>query len=92
MKGIAFNLPPGKDYPLKSPRSVVDLLPGTLCGKPVRKMIDDALRHWDQAIDRERYHLIGVGGITSAEDAFRKIRLGSSLVQFYTALVYQGPS
>ncbi|MFO0456045.1 MAG: dihydroorotate dehydrogenase (quinone), partial [Alphaproteobacteria bacterium] len=34
--------------------------------------------------------LIGVGGIASAEDAYRKIRAGASAVQLYTALVYQG--
>ena len=34
--------------------------------------------------------LIGVGGIASAEDAYEKIRAGASLVQLYTALVYQG--
>ena len=34
--------------------------------------------------------LIGVGGIASAEDAYAKIRAGASLVQLYTALVYQG--
>ena len=35
--------------------------------------------------------LIGVGGISSGADAFRKICAGASLVQLYTALVYQGP-
>jgi dihydroorotate dehydrogenase len=35
--------------------------------------------------------LIGVGGISSADDAYTKIRAGASLVQLYTALVYQGP-
>ena len=35
--------------------------------------------------------LIGVGGIASGADAYAKIRAGASLVQLYTALVYQGP-
>lgn len=34
--------------------------------------------------------LIGVGGIASAEDAYAKIRAGASLVQLYSALIYQG--
>ncbi len=34
--------------------------------------------------------LIGVGGIASAADAYAKIRAGASLVQLYTALIYQG--
>ncbi len=37
-----------------------------------------------------RVPLIGVGGIASAADAYAKIRAGASLVQLYTALVYQG--
>lgn len=38
-----------------------------------------------------RVPLIGVGGISSGHDAYRKIRAGASLVQLYTALIYQGP-
>ncbi len=36
--------------------------------------------------------LIGVGGIASAADAYAKIRAGASLVQLYTALVFEGPA
>ncbi|MFC6048979.1 dihydroorotate dehydrogenase (quinone), partial [Methylobacterium hispanicum] len=35
--------------------------------------------------------LMGVGGVDSAEAAWTKIRAGASLVQLYSALVYQGP-
>ena len=35
--------------------------------------------------------LIGVGGVASGGDAYAKIRAGASLVQLYTALIYQGP-
>jgi len=41
---------------------------------------------------RGRLTLIGCGGIGSAEDAYAKIRAGASLVQFYAALVYEGPA
>ncbi|MDP3959656.1 MAG: quinone-dependent dihydroorotate dehydrogenase [Pseudorhodobacter sp.] len=34
--------------------------------------------------------LIGVGGVSSAEQAYAKIRAGASAVQLYTALVYHG--
>ena len=36
--------------------------------------------------------LVGVGGVASAEDAYAKIRAGASLVQLYTALVFEGPA
>lgn len=39
-----------------------------------------------------RIPLIGVGGITSAEDAWDKLRAGASAVQLYSALVYHGLS
>jgi dihydroorotate dehydrogenase (fumarate)/dihydroorotate dehydrogenase len=91
VKGFVFNLPPGKDYSLQSPANIVDPLPGALCGRPVREMIDETVKFWYGRIDRARHSIIGVGGISSAEDAYRKIRLGASLVQLYSALVFRGP-
>ncbi|WP_374654273.1 quinone-dependent dihydroorotate dehydrogenase [Dongia sp.] len=38
-----------------------------------------------------RLPLIGVGGIAGPEDAYAKIRAGASLVQVYSAMVYEGP-
>lgn len=35
--------------------------------------------------------LISVGGIDSAEEAYRRIRAGANLVQVYTGLIYEGP-
>jgi dihydroorotate dehydrogenase len=35
--------------------------------------------------------LIAAGGIASADDAWDRIRAGASLVQLYSAMVYQGP-
>ncbi len=39
-----------------------------------------------------RLPLIGVGGVSSAEEAFEKVRAGASAVQLYTALAYRGLS
>ena len=38
-----------------------------------------------------RYVLIGSGGVFTAEDAYKKIRLGANLIQLITGMVYQGP-
>ena len=35
--------------------------------------------------------IIGVGGIASGADAYQKIRAGASLVQLYSALIFEGP-
>ncbi|NDF12369.1 MAG: dihydroorotate dehydrogenase (quinone), partial [Proteobacteria bacterium] len=34
--------------------------------------------------------IVGLGGVSSAADAYAKIRAGASLVQIYTSLIYQG--
>lgn len=34
---------------------------------------------------------LGVGGIFSGKDAYEKIKAGASLVQLYTALIFEGP-
>ncbi len=35
--------------------------------------------------------IIGVGGVSSGADALEKIKCGSTLVQIYSALTYEGP-
>ena len=48
-----------------------------------------------QAIGKALYGktlLISVGGIDSAEEAYRRIKAGASLVQVYSMLVYKGPA
>ncbi|MBU6389735.1 dihydroorotate dehydrogenase (quinone), partial [Patescibacteria group bacterium] len=35
--------------------------------------------------------IIGCGGVFTPEDAYRKIRLGSSLIQMITGMIYEGP-
>jgi dihydroorotate dehydrogenase len=48
-----------------------------------------------RAIGKELYGktlLISVGGIDSAEEAYKRIKAGASLVQVYSMLVYRGPT
>lgn len=40
----------------------------------------------------DRFVFIGVGGVFSAEDAYTKIKLGASLVELITGMIYEGPS
>lgn len=63
---------------------------GGLSGKPLFVPSTQMLRRVYRAIDGKK-PLIGVGGITSGRDAYEKIRAGASLVQLYSALVYEGP-
>lgn len=92
--GFGINLPSGKPPELNftSPRETWASLPGAVSGRPVEAIINTNLRYLREIIGpRSRYALIAAGGVFSAEDAYRKIRLGASLVQLYTAMVYFGP-
>ncbi|XP_052818851.1 dihydroorotate dehydrogenase (quinone), mitochondrial-like isoform X1 [Mya arenaria] len=63
---------------------------GGLSGEPLKTLatqtIVDMYRLTNGAVP-----IIGVGGVASGQDAYEKIRAGASLVQLYSALVYQGP-
>lgn len=63
---------------------------GGLSGRPLMAPSTQVLADLYR-LTEGRVPLVGVGGITSAADAYAKIRAGASLVQLYTALVYAGP-
>jgi len=63
---------------------------GGLSGAPLRDLAQERLRDFRKATGGA-LPLVGVGGIASAEDAWARIRAGASLVQLYSAMVYEGP-
>ncbi len=62
---------------------------GGLSGAPLMDMATDVLADM-RRLTKGRVPLIGVGGVSSGTDAYKKIRAGASLVQLYTALTFQG--
>ncbi|HSQ96530.1 MAG TPA: quinone-dependent dihydroorotate dehydrogenase [Croceibacterium sp.] len=63
---------------------------GGLSGEPLKSLALRRLRDFRKATGGA-LPLVGVGGIASAEDAWARIRAGASLVQLYSAMVYEGP-
>jgi len=63
---------------------------GGLSGAPLKSLALKALRDF-RAASGGQIPLIGVGGIANADDAWERIRAGASLVQLYSAMVYEGP-
>ena len=63
---------------------------GGLSGAPLRELAQQRLRDFRTATGGA-IPLVGVGGIASAADAWARIRAGASLVQLYSAMVYEGP-
>ncbi|KAL9317018.1 hypothetical protein ACSQ67_013535 [Phaseolus vulgaris] len=64
---------------------------GGLSGKPLFNLSTDILKEM-YILTRGKIPLIGCGGISSGEDAYKKIRAGATLVQLYTAFAYGGPA
>lgn len=89
--GAVFgNLTKDRKNPDLDPSEVATATAGNFSGKPVEKranaLLSEAYRRYSK-----RYTLIGCGGTFSAEDAYLKIKLGASLVQMITGMIYQGP-
>ncbi|KKC26359.1 quinone-dependent dihydroorotate dehydrogenase [Sphingomonas sp. SRS2] len=63
---------------------------GGLSGAPLKDLAQQRLADFRKATGGAM-PLIAAGGIASAEDAYARIRAGASLVQLYSALVYEGP-
>jgi dihydroorotate dehydrogenase (fumarate)/dihydroorotate dehydrogenase len=91
ISGFMFNLPSVKPQGMRSPAQMWRELPGAVSGLPAAPLADLCIRETFRRMDRKRHVLIGAGGISTAEEAYAKIRLGASLVQLLTALIYQGP-
>lgn len=76
-----------------------DFSKGGLSGKAVEKRANEVLSYVYRACNKitknpkakKKFIIIGVGGIFSAEDAYRKIKLGANLVQLITGMIYEGP-
>lgn len=64
---------------------------GGLSGAPLFEKSTRVLAQLSQ-LTNGRLPLIGVGGISTPEQAYEKIRAGASAVQLYSAMVYQGIS
>jgi dihydroorotate dehydrogenase len=83
---VATNTSTERPTTLRSPNRTEE---GGLSGKPIEARATEVVRFVAERVD---VPVVGVGGVASAEDAYRKIRAGASLVQLYTGLVYEGPT
>ncbi|MCX4702304.1 quinone-dependent dihydroorotate dehydrogenase [Streptomyces sp. NBC_01352] len=63
---------------------------GGLSGAPLKARSLEVLRRLYARVG-DRITLVGVGGIENAEDAWQRILAGATLVQGYSAFVYEGP-
>lgn len=73
-------------------RIVEKKLPGQggISGKVVEKLADEQIAYIYRKT-KGKFVVIGCGGVFSAEDAYKKIRLGASLIQLITGMIFEGP-
>jgi len=71
---------------------------GGFSGKVLDNLSDDLIRYVYKKINGPSTPfgasspvIIGSGGVFSAEDAYRKIKLGASLIELMTGMIYEGP-
>lgn len=63
---------------------------GGISGKPTEKATNKLIFKTYEEYG-SRFTIVGTGGIFSAEDAYLKIKLGASLVQLITGMIFRGP-
>jgi len=63
---------------------------GNFSGKPTFKRSNELIKLGFKNYGKKLI-IIGCGGVFSAKDAYKKIKLGASLVQFITGMVFEGP-
>jgi len=63
---------------------------GGLSGRPLEDVSTNLISKFYRLIGK-KIPIIGVGGVYSAESAYKKILAGASLLQLYTGLIFEGP-
>lgn len=63
---------------------------GGISGKAVEELSNQLIKHVYSRV-KGTHIVIGCGGVFTAEDAYRKIRLGSTLIQLITGMIFEGP-
>ncbi|RYB92129.1 quinone-dependent dihydroorotate dehydrogenase [Nocardioides oleivorans] len=87
---IATNTTISRDG-LASPADEVGAIgAGGLSGRPLTRRSEDVVRLLRERVGPD-LTLVGVGGITTVDDARRRLAAGADLLQGYTAFVYEGP-
>lgn len=62
-------------------------LSGTPCWQPSNELLAKSYKKY-----ADRFVFVGVGGVFTAQDAYQKIKLGASIVEMITGVIFNGPS
>ncbi|MCW2796291.1 quinone-dependent dihydroorotate dehydrogenase [Nocardioides sp.] len=87
---IATNTTTSRDGLRTDSARVAEVGPGGLSGAPLTERSLEVLRLLRKRVEDD-LALIGVGGVTTVDDARARLEAGADLVQGYTAFIYEGP-
>jgi len=91
IKGVIIgNLLKDRKSPLLDKQEVNKFKVGYFSGKPCQPRSNELIKLTYKKY-KNQLIIIGCGGIFSGQDAYEKIKLGASLVQLITGMIYQGP-
>jgi dihydroorotate dehydrogenase len=91
VEGVIFgNLQKNRKDPSFDQSEVMIFPAGNFSGKPTEQRSNELIQLTYKKY-RERFTIIGTGGVFSAEDAYKKIKLGASLIQLITGMIFKGP-
>jgi dihydroorotate dehydrogenase len=87
---VATNTTTGRDGLRSAPDEIQAAGEGGLSGLPLRTRSLEVLKLLHDRVG-DRLTLISVGGVWTADDVAERLAAGASLVQAYSAFVYEGP-
>jgi dihydroorotate dehydrogenase len=88
---VAVNTTVDRSALTEASARVASLDAGGVSGAPLRARAMEVLRRI-RRLANDRLVLVSVGGVGGAEDVWERIRAGATLVQVYTAFIYEGPA
>jgi len=92
VKGLIFsNLVKDRSNPSFDKDEIAQAGRGNFSGKPTEKITNNLISVIYKKY-KDRFIIIGCGGIFTGEDAYEKIKRGATLVQMITGMIYEGPS
>lgn len=91
VQGIIFgNLQKNRNDPGFDPEEIMKYKVGNFSGKPTEKRSNELIKLAHKNFGKKLL-IIGCGGVFNAKDAYVKIKLGASLVQLITGMIFEGP-
>lgn len=92
VSGFIFsNLVKDRTNPLFNKEEIENIGLGNFSGKPTELNTNNLISAVYKKY-KDRFLIIGCGGVFTGEDAYEKIKRGASLIQMITGMIYEGPS